>query len=90
MVTNEPSLPPLADPKGKRARSPSLVEGAGKVKKSKESSLSLGLNWSSSKALIMETMAEVRASLNIRIATSISVSKALKGREEGLAAIGET
>lgn len=64
-VASEPALPRLTEPKGKRVHSPSLIEEAGKVKKSKGSSLLSDLASSSNKAPIMEIVMEVGASLDL-------------------------
>lgn len=90
VVVSEPSLPPLANPKEKRVRSPSPARGVGKEKKSRRSSLPLNLVPSSSEVLNVESMVEVAAPLDLGIAISASTSKALEGKGKGPTTVEET
>lgn len=88
VAINESSLPPSTDPKGKRAGSPSLVEGSRKVKKNRGPPPDL--TSSSSKVPIMEVEEEVRASLDLGDTPPVNASDAPKERENGSTAIAET
>lgn len=89
-ITSGPSLPPLVDSKEKRVHSLSPTKGMGKVKKSKGLPLPSVFASSSSKALIIEAVMEVKAFLDLGVSSSAGTSEALKVREEGLVAITET
>lgn len=79
MVVDEPSPPPSTNLKGKRAYSPTLVKGAGKVKKSKGPSFPLDLVPTSSKMSVIEATGKVMMPSNLEVATSTGVGEALEG-----------
>lgn len=80
-IIGEPFPSLSTDPKRKRARSPSPVKEAGKAKKIKGPSFPSDPTSSSSKAPIVEAIAEVMLPLDLEITTMAGAGEALEGKK---------